>query len=175
MARAIAFFVVLAFIGLFALLNWPAFAATTPLSLGSTTVDAPLGLIMLGVVTFTAVLFTVWAVTMQAGALRDARRMTRDLQVQRDLADRAEASRFTELRNFIAAELAVVSQSSETARVATLGRLDRLQSEMRILLDQSANSLAASLGELEDRLEREQRVAVTDSVRNGSAAAPLRR
>lgn len=174
MVRAIALFAVLAFIGLFALLNWPAFAATTPLSLGFTTVEAPLGLIMLGAVAFTSVLFIVWAVTLQAGALRDARRMTRDLQVQRDLADRAEASRFTELRNFVAAELAVVAQQSETARIATLGRLDRLQSEMRILLDQSANSLAASLGELEDRLEREQRVAA-EPARSGLAAAPLRR
>lgn len=174
MVRAIALFAVLAFIGLFALLNWPAFAAVTPLSLGFTTVEAPLGLIMLGAVAFTTVLFTVWAVTLQASALRDARRMTRDLQVQRDLADRAEASRFTELRNFVAAELAVVSQQSETARIATLGRLDRLQSEMRILLDQSANSLAASLGELEDRLEREQRVGA-EPARNGLAAAPLRR
>lgn len=173
MVRAIALFAVLAFIGLFALLNWPAFMASTPLSLGFTTIEAPLGLIMLGAVGFTTVLFTVWAVTLQAGALRDARRMTRDLQVQRDLADRAEASRFTELRNFVAAELAVVSQQSETARIATLGRLDRLQSEMRILLDQSANSLAASLGELEDRLEREQRVA--EPGRSGLAAEPLRR
>jgi uncharacterized integral membrane protein len=174
MVRAIALFAVLAFIGLFALLNWPAFAATTPLSLGFTTVEAPLGLIMLGAVAFTSVLFTVWAVTLQAGALRDARRMTRDLQVQRDLADRSEASRFTELRNFVAAELAVVAQQSETARIATLGRLDRLQSEMRVLLDQSANSMAASLGELEDRLEREQRVAA-EPARSGLAAAPLRR
>ena len=173
MVRAIALFAVLAFIGLFALLNWPAFMASTPLSLGFTTIEAPLGLIMLGAVGFTTVLFTVWAVTLQAGALRDARRMTRDLQVQRDLADRAEASRFTELRNFVAAELAVVSQQSETARIATLGRLDRLQSEMRILLDQSANSLAASLGELEDRLEREQRVS--EPARSGLAAEPLRR
>jgi uncharacterized integral membrane protein len=173
MARALALFAVLAFTGLFALLNWPAFAAPTPLSLGFTTVEAPLGLIMLGAATFITVLFVVWAVTMQAGALRDVRRMTRDLQVQRDLADRAEASRFTELRNFFAAELAVVAQQSETSRIATLGRLDRLQSEMRILLDQSANSLAASLGELEDRLEREQRISEPE--RNGLAAAPLRR
>jgi uncharacterized integral membrane protein len=173
MARAIALFALLAFIGLFALLNWPALTAATPLTLGFVGFEAPLGLIMLGVVVFTAVLFTVWAVTMQAGALRDARRMTRDLQVQRDLADRAEASRFTELRNFIAAELAVVAQSSETSRIATLGRLDRLQSEMRIVLDQSANSVAASLGEMEDRMERDRRLA--EPVRSGLAAAPLRR
>lgn len=173
MARAISLFAVLAFIGLFGLLNWPALAAPTPLTLGVMDFEAPLGLIMLGAAVFTAVLFSVWAVTLQANALRDARRMTRDLQVQRELADRAEASRFTELRNFVAAELAVVAQSSETARVATLGRLDRMQSEMRILLDQSANSVTASLGEMEDRMGRERRVV--EPVRNGSAAAPLRR
>jgi hypothetical protein len=68
--------------------------------------------------------------------LKDARRQTRELQAQRDLADKAEASRFTELR----AEL--------------MARLDRLQSDARLAVEQSANSTAAHIGELEDRLDR---------------------
>ena len=136
MPRAIAIFVVLALVGLFALVNWPAFTALTPLSLGVTTVQAPLGLIMLALLAFLGVLFTVWVIALQAGSLRDARRQNRELQTQRDLADKAEASRFTELRTEL------------------LARLDRLQDESRLALEQSGNSIAAHIGELEDRLER---------------------
>ena len=136
MFRALVLFLVLLFVGLFALINWGAFVAPTPLSLGFTTVQAPLGLIMLALVAFLCVLFTVWVITLQARSLKDARRQTRELQAQRDLADKAEASRFTELR----AEL--------------MARLDRLQSDARLAVEQSANSTAAHIGELEDRLDR---------------------
>lgn len=136
MLRAIAFVLLIALVGLFALINWSAFSALTPLSLGFTTVQAPLGLIMLGLVVFLCVLFTVWVVSLQAGSLMDSRRQTKELQAQRDLADKAEASRFTELRT------------------ALMARLDRLQDESRLALDQNGNSVAAHIGQLEDRLER---------------------
>ena len=136
MLRAIVFVLLIALVGLFALINWSAFSALTPLSLGFTTVQAPLGLIMLGLVVFLCVLFTVWVVSLQAGSLMDSRRQTKELQAQRDLADKAEASRFTELRT------------------ALMARLDRLQNESRLALDQNGNSVAAHIGQLEDRLER---------------------
>jgi hypothetical protein len=125
MIRAIAFFLVLVFVGLFALINWDAFSALTPLSLGFTTVQAPLGLIMLGLIVFLCVLFTVWVISLQATSLMDSRRQTRELQTQRDLADRAEASRIAELR---------------TELLARLG--------------DSTNATAAHIAQLEDRLER---------------------
>lgn len=139
MVRALAFFLVLVLVGLFALINWSVFTAPTALNLGFTTVDAPLGLIMLGLVAFLCVLFTGWVIALQAGSLAASRRQTRELQAQRDLADKAEASRFTELR----AELLV--------------RLDRLQTESRIAIEQNGNAVAAQLGELQDRLERDRR------------------
>ena len=140
MLRAITFFIVLVLVGGFALINWNAFSALTPLSLGVSTVQAPLGLIMLGLVAFLCVLFTVWVVSLQANSLMDSRRQTKELQAQRDLADRAEASRFTELRGEL------------------MARLDLLQNETRAALDQGSNSVAAHIGQLEDRLERERRL-----------------
>ena len=141
MTRAIVFFLVLVFVGLFALINWTVFSALTPLSLGFTTVQAPLGLIMLGLIAFLCVLFTVWVISLQANSLMDARRQTKELQAQRDLADKAEASRFTELRSEL------------------LARLDRLQRESALTLEQSTNSVAAHIGQLEDRLERARLLA----------------
>jgi biopolymer transport protein ExbB/TolQ len=154
MKRAIALFLAMLVIALFALLNWPAFSAVTPLSLGVTTVYAPLGLIMLGLVVFVSVLFSVWAFSMQASALRETRRMTKDLQAQRDLADKAEASRFTELRAFFTVELARVAQANQEANDRLLARMDRLQNESNLALEQTSNTLSAYVGELEDRMER---------------------
>jgi uncharacterized integral membrane protein len=127
MLRALILFLVLVFVVLFAAINWVVFTALTPISLGFTTVQAPLGLIMLGLVAFLSVLFTVWVIVLQATSLRDARRQTKELQVQRDLADRAEASRIAELRNDL---------------------LNRL--------DENTNSIAAHIAQLEDRIERER-------------------
>ena len=141
MVRALVFFLVLVLVGLFALINWPAFSALTPLSLGFTTVQAPLGLIMLGFIAFLCVLFTVWVISLQASSLLESRRQTRELQAQRDLADKAEASRFTELRTEL------------------MARLDRLQSDSRNAVEQNANAVAAQLGQLEDRLERDRSLA----------------
>ena len=138
MVRALVFFLVLVLVGLFALINWATFSALTSLSLGFTTVQAPLGLIMLGLIVFLCVLFTVWVISLQAGSLMEARRQTRELQAQRDLADKAEASRFTELR------------------IELMARLDRLQSDSRIAIEQNGNAVAAQLGQLEDRLERDR-------------------
>lgn len=152
MVRAIALLFVLGLVGLFAVINWPAFAASTPLTLGFTTVDAPLGLLMLGLIVFLCVLFTVWVITLQASALFEARRQTRELQAQRDLADKAEASRFTELR----ADL--------------MARLDRVEHESRSALEQTENTIAAHLGELEDRLERAQLLLPSGPARGRSEA-----
>ena len=158
MTRAIALFIGLTLVGLFALLNWTAFSTPTPLSLGVTTVEAPLGFVMLGVVVVLSVVFALWAMTLQAGALMDARRLTRDLQAQRDLADKAEASRFTELRAFVAAELATVAVAQEQMRATLLSRLDRAQEAARASQEETSNTLSAYIGELEDRLERAQLV-----------------
>jgi uncharacterized protein YlxW (UPF0749 family) len=155
MTRVLVLCLLVAFTVVFALLNWTAFAAPTTLSLGFTSVQAPLGLIMLVLLGAVCIAFTAWAISLQGHALMDARRLTKDLQTQRDLADKAEASRFTELR----------------------AHLDAALAEQRRTVEQQANSLAASLAELEDRLERRQMLAPVQPVQpvnvvpNASVAA----
>lgn len=137
MTRVLALCLLVLFTAVFALLNWTAFSTLMPLSLGVTTVEAPLGLIMLGLLAVICIAFTAWAIALQGHALMDARRMTKDLQAQRDLADKAEASRFTELRAY----------------------LDTALAESRQTVEQQSNSLAASIAVLEDRLDRRQMLA----------------
>lgn len=154
MVRALTLFSVLVLIGLFALINWPAFTALTPISLVFTTVQAPLGLIMLGLAFFLSLLFTMWAISLQATTLMETRRHTKELQAQRELADTAEASRFVELRGYLETELARVTQASTDGHGELLNRLNHLEGALRLTLEENSNSVAAALGEFEDRLER---------------------
>jgi hypothetical protein len=144
--------VVLGLTGLFAALNWAAFNTPVPLWLGVATVEAPIGVVMLAVLALVSVLFVAWALTQQGRALLELRRHGRELQAQRQLADQAEASRFTELREFMSSELLRVAQAADTARDTLLARLDRLESQQRLLIEQTGNTLSSYIGELEDRL-----------------------
>ncbi|HEY0820736.1 MAG TPA: LapA family protein [Rhizobacter sp.] len=154
MLRAIILFALVVVIGLFALLNWTAFTTPTTLSLLFADVQAPLGLIMLGMVVFLTLLFTLWAISLQASTLLEARRQNRELQAQRDLADKAEASRFVELRSYVGTELERTVSASNRGHEELLNRLNHLEGALRLALEQNANAVAASLGEFEDRLER---------------------
>jgi len=117
--------VVLCAVALFAALNWRVIIAPTTLSLGFAEVQAPLGLVLLVVLAVVCALFLFYLVYLQSTVLLEHRRHARELEAQRELADQAEASRFTELRTLLEA------------------RLDQLE-----------NSLAASIGDLADRLGR---------------------
>ncbi|SBT08268.1 conserved exported hypothetical protein [Candidatus Accumulibacter aalborgensis] len=156
--RTIFLLLILGAIAAFSALNWSAFLAPTTLSLGLADVQAPLGVVMLGVVAFITAFFLIFVVYMQASALFDSRRNAQELQLNRELADKAEASRFTELRSFLEVELQKLAGrsagSSVPADPTILARLDRLEKELLTAIEQSGNSLAASMGEIEDRLER---------------------
>ena len=123
--RTVFLIVVVALIALFAVLNWSAFLAPTTLSFGVTQLQAPLGLIMLGLLAVLTAVFLFYVVYLQTTVLLQWRRREKELQASRELADQAEASRFTELR----------------------AHLDTRLTEIE-------NSLAAQIGEMRDRLER---------------------
>lgn len=76
------------------------------------------------------------------------------MQVQRDLADKAEASRFTELRNFLEAQETKHMAQNADRHAALLTRLGQLESVIRQRSEQSDNTVAAHIGQLEDRIER---------------------
>jgi len=154
--RTLILLLVFAGVTLFAALNWHAFLATTPLSLGLITFDAPLGLIMLGLLAFLSVLFLVYLVYIQTSVLFDARRQARELQANRELADQAEASRFTELRNFLSVELQKKEALDAETKTDLLGRIEQLEREIRAAIEQSGTVLSAYIGELEDRLEKRE-------------------
>jgi phage-related minor tail protein len=108
-----------------------------------TTVEAPLGLLMLGVLAAVTALFGGYMAWWQARVLLETRRHTQELQAQRALADQAEASRFTALQGVLQAEVAKLVE-----------RVDTSAEQTRQALQDSGNSLAAYIGEVEDKLDR---------------------
>ncbi|MBX3604090.1 MAG: LapA family protein [Piscinibacter sp.] len=151
--RNLAVVLALALLGAFTLLNWTAFNAPTTLSLGFTQVEAPLGLIMLTVSAALCALFLAYIVFQQAGLILETRRTAKELKAQRELADRAEASRFTELRAYLADELARVAAAQGSATAALNERLDRLEQSVHERVAEASRSLSAYVGEVDDKLD----------------------
>lgn len=149
--RSLWLVLILLLVAAFAVLNWGVFVSNASLSFGVTTIQAPLGLIMLGLLMFVVAYFLVYVLYLQSTVLFDSRRHAKELKSNRELADKAEASRFTELRNFLEDSQKQQREQAQTAHQAVLSRLDALEQALRTSVEQSGNSLAASLGELEDR------------------------
>jgi len=124
MVRKLSFLVVVALLTAFVWLNWSALSAPVPISLGWTTVEAPLGLVLFVPLVVLCVLLPAWAISLHARVLRDVQAIRKALQ-QRELADREEGARLVDLR------------------------IDLLRA-----LDEGVHATAARIGELEDRMER---------------------
>ena len=152
--RTLLLLLVLLAVVLFVALNWAAVIAPATLSLLVTTVEAPLGLIMLGMLVLVTGAFALFMGFQQTAILLEARQQARELQAQRKLADQAEASRITELHNLLNATLQKMDQQALDSRQATDARIDQLEQNLRAALAQETTTLSAYIGELEDRLER---------------------
>jgi uncharacterized integral membrane protein len=151
--RTLLILALLVAVAIFTAINWSAFVTPTTLSLVFVRVEAPLGLVLLGFVAVLTLLFLIYVVYLQSSVLIESRRYARDLQAQRELADQAEASRFSQLQAFLDSELRRVAQKSEELKTGMLAKLEDLERELRSVVEQSGNTLAAYLGEIEDRLE----------------------
>ena len=136
----------------FVALNVDEFTRISVLSLGFPTIALPLGLVMLALLIATVLIFMASALYTQSKYALEARTHTRELNTQRELADKAEASRFTELRAYLE-EQTLAEQRRESALGTVLA--DRFAQQQQVLLarmEQTDNTLAAYMGQLEDRL-----------------------
>lgn len=139
----------------FVALNFAQILQPTSLSFGVTEVQAPLGLVLLGMLVLVLVVFLAALVYQQTTHMIEVRRVTREASEQRNLADKAEASRFTELRTFLQAEMQATAAREIDLAEKLHQKVDKLQHAMTEVIEQNGNGLSASLGELEDRLERQ--------------------
>ena len=152
--RTLLIVIALALLIIFAFINWSAFTAQTSLSVGFTAIEAPLGLSLLGIAGELPLLFLIYVVYLPSSVLLESRRDSRDLQAQRERAEQAETSRFNQLRAFLETEIAKLAGENDQIRAAVLERLDKLEQDLRQTVEQAGNSLAAYIGEIDDRVER---------------------
>lgn len=151
--RTILLVMVILLIAGFVALNLDEFTRNSVLNLGLTTVELPLGLLMLLLLAGTLTVFLASTLYMQSRSLLENRTHSRELNAQRELADKAEASRFTELRSFLQAQ-AEEEQRRESAMSAELTeRLAQQHQAVLARIEQLDNGLSACIGELEDRID----------------------
>lgn len=112
--------IVAALIALLAVANWHTLNMPTTVDLLITQVQAPLGLMMLGLSAGLFIVFLLMTLRTHIGAMLETRKLLAEVQRLQGLADRAEASRMESLQVFIAAEF---RQLNERLRNAPAGQL----------------------------------------------------
>ena len=117
----------------FAALNWGTLSAPTDLSFGITHARLPLGVLLAGLVMFLLLVFLALVVQIKSTAARDLRHHSRELRAHRELAEKAEASRLTEL----------------------MVRMDRMEQTLNTSIEHAGNTLAAYIGEVEELVKRQ--------------------
>lgn len=154
--RAFSLLLVLAIVllGAFATLNWAAMSTPVTLNLGFAEAFAPLGTAMLAFMAAIAGLFIVYIVLLQAGVILDARRMTKEIATQRDLAQVAEASRFTALQTLLEGDARRLEALALASSRQFNLRIDQADSAVQDRISDAVGSLSAHLGEVEDKLDQ---------------------
>ena len=141
-------------IAAFGILNVDEFTRISTLNLGFTTMQLPLGMAMTILVIAILLIFLVTTLYMHSTNLIETRKYAKELTVQRELADKAEASRFTDLRRYMESQADLALNQAN----GTMAAIDRriMQTEQLLLqrLDQSDNSNAAYWGQHDDALAR---------------------
>lgn len=138
---------------LFIALNWQAFLTPTELSLGVAAVTLPLGMVMLALLSMIVAMFLIYIFFLQGTALVEARRFARELRVNQEKADNAEASRFTEVHQLIREEMAKLQAQGTENQATLIAALDRVRADLTEKGDDMLNTVAAYVGELEDRVD----------------------
>lgn len=137
---------------LFSVINWNSFMAPTNLWLLVTSINAPLGLILLGFIAVISLLFLVYILYIQASHLTETKRLAREMKSLRDIAEQTESSRLKELDELFRTEFSRMEGRVNNSHVSLQKRMDELEQDLRTLIEQTGNSLSAYIGEMEDRL-----------------------
>lgn len=136
----------------FAALNWSDFTRAEPLSFGIVTATVPLGLVMLALMAVVLAVFLVSSAIQESRYLLDHRRHSRALQAQRELAERAEVSRFTDLREHLDTQMRDSRHREQVVATEVERRVVTSHEELREHVDRMFNALLSRLSDIESRL-----------------------
>ena len=162
--RTILLIIGLLLLAAFVAMNVDEFTRISTLNLGFTTLQVSLGLVMLALVVALLLIFLGSTLYMQSRHVLEARTHTRELTAQRELADKAEASRFTELRGYLEAQVLAEQQREVALEAMLVNRFSQQQQVLLTRMEQIDNSIAAHLGQLDDKLTQQRTVSSTSSL-----------
>ena len=128
----------------FVIVNWGTLGAPIAISFGFTRTSVPLGALLLFFTLLLAAVFSAWIMRVQFRHLALHRHHAEELRSQRELVSNAEASRLTELRQYLQQEIAALKDGQRESE-------QRLRDE----LHGAVNALSAGIGEIDERLERQ--------------------
>ena len=174
--RLFVFLVASAAVAGFAALNWAEFMRPIPLNFLLIEAVAPLGLVLLVMLGITLLTALISSATHRTQNLLDARGHSKALQVQRDLAEKAEASRFTDLRQHLDAQLRENRQHEALAEAEFVKAVTQSHHELQVQMNEMNRTLISRLGDIEYRLDpRSDRTRTTaiQAPREGNAAVVL--
>lgn len=109
---------VVAIVTALAIMNWHTLVTPAPVELLVARIEAPLGVLMLGLTAVLVGLFFLATLSNQIGSLLETRKLQKEVQRLQSLIDQAEASRIKALHELIATEFRLLND-----RVAGLQRV----------------------------------------------------
>ena len=150
--RTILLVVAILLVAGFAALNWSEIVHTAPLSFGLMVTYAPLGLILLVLLGITLVLFLASTAAIRTQSLMEYRQHQKTLEAQRELAEKAEASRFTDLRGSLDQHLKAMRERDAIAASEFDKAMMQSRREMQQQMEQMNRMISSRLNEIEQRL-----------------------
>ena len=138
----------------FLIVNWEGVMAEVNVNLLWTEIQAPLGLILLMGPGLLILICLIYGFVQQAGLSMELRRVNKQLQQARDLAQKAELSRFTELKSEMQKQITELQNQSASRHSSLMAAVNGVQAAVDESAQETVNSLSASVGEVEDRLSQ---------------------
>ncbi len=136
--------VAIAALAAFAAFNWGEFVRPAQLSWGFGTGEAPLGLVLLALLAVSWVAFLLVSAYLETHYQLATHRNLKALEAQRLLADKAEASRFTELRAYLESQATLVAQRDVASASRVEQAVRRELAEIRALLERQTGAHATT-------------------------------
>lgn len=152
--RSVFLLLLFVFCSVFLIVNWEGVMAEVNVNLLWTEIQAPLGLILLMGPGLLILICLIYGFVQQAGLSMELRRVNKQLQQARDLAQKAELSRFTELKSEMQKQITELQNQSASRHSSLMAAVNGVQAAVDESAQETVNSLSASVGEVEDRLSQ---------------------
>lgn len=133
--------------------NWQVLTTMTPLSFVVFSIEGPLGIILLGVCLVLTLLVVAYALLLRTNWLMESRRLNRQLEEQRELAEKAESSRITALQEMLRQEFDALTIALHEMGKSNAAQIESFEKSLGKLVEDTGNSITASIGYLDDKLK----------------------